>query len=184
VITGDGDAAAIGGNHLIHAARRNLDITVICFNNNIYGMTSGQYSPLTPQGSYATTSPYGMLEKPFDLCNLVMGAGGTFAARSTTYHARQLTNVIKEAISHKGFAFVDALSQCPTYFGRRNKLRTPLDMMNWFKDRAVPVNAWEKLSPEEREDKFPIGVLKKTQATELTEVYKELIQQLQQRGGE
>lgn len=184
VITGDGDAAAIGGNHLIHAARRNLDLTAICFNNNIYGMTSGQYSPLTPQGSYATTSPYGMLEKPFDLCELVMGAGGTFAARSTTYHARQLTNIIKEAISHKGFAFVDALSQCPTYFGRRNKMRSALEMMNWFKDRAVPVKTWEKMSAEEREGKFPIGVLTKTQAPELTEVYNQLIEQLQQRGGE
>ncbi len=107
-----------------------------------------------------------------------------FAARSTTYHARQLTNIIKEAISHKGFAFVDALSQCPTYFGRRNKMRSALEMMNWFKDRAVPVKTWEKMSAEEREGKFPIGVLTKTQAPELTEVYNQLIEQLQQRGGE
>ncbi|HOV65657.1 MAG TPA: 2-oxoacid:ferredoxin oxidoreductase subunit beta [Bacillota bacterium] len=182
VITGDGDAAAIGGNHLIHAARRNVDLTVICFNNNIYGMTSGQYSPLTPQGSYATTAPYGMLERPFDLCELVMGAGGTFAARSTTYHARHLTNMIKEAISHDGFAFVDALSQCPTYYGRRNKLRTPLDMMNWFKDRAVPKASWEKLSTEERDGKFPIGVLVKREAPELTRVYAELVAKIEQRG--
>ena len=182
VITGDGDAAAIGGNHLIHAARRNVDLTVNCFNNNIYGMTSGQYSPLTPQGSYATTAPYGMLERPFDLCELVMGAGGTFAARSTTYHARHLTNMIKEAISHDGFAFVDALSQCPTYYGRRNKLRTPLDMMNWFKDRAVPKASWEKLSTEERDGKFPIGVLVKREAPELTRVYAELVAKIEQRG--
>ena len=182
VITGDGDAAAIGGNHLIHAARRNVDLTVICFNNNIYGMTSGQYSPLTPQGSYATTAPYGMLARPFDLCELVMGAGGTFAARSTTYHARHLTNMIKEAISHDGFAFVDALSQCPTYYGRRNKLRTPLDMMNWFKDRAVPKASWEKLSTEERDGKFPIGVLVKREAPELTRVYAELVAKIEQRG--
>ncbi|MBP8613296.1 MAG: 2-oxoacid:ferredoxin oxidoreductase subunit beta [Firmicutes bacterium] len=184
VITGDGDAAAIGGNHLIHAARRNLDLTVICFNNNIYGMTSGQYSPLTPQGSYATTAPYGMLERPFDLCELVAGAGGTFAARSTTYHARHLTNMIKEAISHDGFAFVDALSQCPTYYGRRNKLRTPLDMMNWFKDRAVPKASWEKLSAEEQDGKFPIGVLVKKESPELTRVYAELIEKIEQRGEE
>lgn len=179
VITGDGDAAAIGGNHLIHAARRNVDLTVVCFNNNIYGMTSGQYSPLTPQDSYATTAPYGMLERPFDLCNLVMGAGGSFAARSTTHHARQLTNVIKEGISHKGFAFIDALSQCPTYFGRRNKFRTPLDMMNWFKERSVSQKDWEKMNPEEREGKFPVGVLTKTEAPELTEVYGQLIEKLQ-----
>ncbi len=182
VITGDGDGAAIGGNHLIHAARRNLDLTVICFNNYIYGMTSGQYSPLTPQGSYATTSPYGMLENPFDLCNLVIGAGGTFAARSTTFHARQLTNIIKDAISHKGFAFVDALSQCPTYYGRRNKQGTPLAMMNWFRDHSVPVRTWEKLGGEERKDKFPVGVLTQTSAPELTAVYQELIEKLQKRG--
>ncbi len=182
VITGDGDAAAIGGNHLIHAARRNLDLTVICFNNYIYGMTSGQYSPLTPQGSYATTSPYGMLENPFDLCNLVIGAGGTFTARGTTYHARQLTNLIKNAVSHKGFAFVDALSQCPTYFGRRNNLRTPMDMMNWYKEHSVTIRAWEKMSSEERKDKFPIGILSETQAPELTEVYGQLVKKLQQRG--
>ncbi len=184
VITGDGDAAAIGGNHLIHAARRNVDLTVICFNNNIYGMTSGQYSPLTPQGSYATTAPYGMIERPFDLCNLVIGAGGTFVARSTAYHARHLTNMIKEAISHKGFAFVDALSDCPTYFGRRNKLKTPWDMMNWFKNRSVMKASWEKMSLEEREGKLPIGVLAKSEAPELTEVYAELVEKIRQRGEE
>ncbi len=147
-------------------------------------MTSGQYSPLTPQGSYATTAPYGMVERPFDLCNLVIGAGGTFTARSTTYHARHLTNMIKEAVQHKGFAFVDALSQCPTYFGRRNKLRTPLDMMNWFKERSVMKGSWEKMSPEDREGKFPIGVLAKGEAPELTEIYAELIDKIQQRGEE
>ena len=176
VVTGDGDAAAIGGNHLIHAARRNVGMTVICFNNNIYGMTSGQYSPLTPEGSYASTAPYGMVERAFDLCELVTGAGGTFVARSTAYHARHLTNVIKEALLHNGFSFVDALSQCPTYYGRRNSLRTPLDMMNWFRDRAVAASSWEKLSPEERKGKFPIGVLRKVDAPELTEVYAKVIE--------
>lgn len=182
LISGDGDAAAIGGNHLIHAARRNLDITVICYNNNIYGMTSGQYSPLTPEGSYASTAPYGMVERSFDLCNLVAGAGGTFVARSTAYHARHLTNVIKEALTHKGFAFVDALSQCPTYYGRRNKMRTVMDMLNWFKDRAVPGSNWENLSAEERKSKFPIGVLRKVEAPELTEVYGKVIERAQEGG--
>lgn len=184
VITGDGDAAAIGGNHLIHAARRNIGLTVVCFDNNIYGMTSGQYSPLTPVGSFASTAPYGMLERPFDLCELVVGAGGTFAARSTTYHARHLVNVIKEALTHNGFSFVDALSQCPTYYGRRNKLRTPLDMMNWFRDHAVPVSTWEKMPPEEREGKFPIGVIKKVDAPEFSEVYSGLIEKVRERGDE
>jgi 2-oxoglutarate ferredoxin oxidoreductase subunit beta len=176
LISGDGDAAAIGGNHLIHAARRNIDMTVVCYNNNIYGMTSGQYSPLTPLGSYASTAPYGMVEPSFDLCDLVAGAGGTFVARSTTYHARHLTNVVKEAIRHKGFSFVDALSQCPTYYGRRNKLRTAQDMMNWFRDRSVPVSSWDKTAPEERKGKFPIGVLKNVEAPELTEVYAKVVE--------
>jgi len=182
VITGDGDAAAIGGNHLIHAARRNMGLTVICYNNNIYGMTSGQYSPLTPAGSFASTAPYGMLEKPFDLCELVIGAGATFAARSTAYHTRHLTNVIKEAIVHKGFAFVDALSQCPTYYGRRNKLRSAMEMLNWFKDRAVPSSSWEKMPLEEREGKFPIGILKKVELPELSEVYEDLIRRVKEGG--
>ena len=184
LISGDGDTAAIGGNHLIHAARRNVDITVICYNNNIYGMTSGQYSPLTPLGSYASTAPYGMVERPFDLCDLVMGAGGTFVARSTAYHARHLTNVIKQAILHKGFSFVDALSQCPTYYGRRNKLRTPLDMLNWFRDRSVLVSSWDKMTLEEREGKFPIGVVKDVQAPELTEVYAKVIARAKEGGAQ
>ncbi len=176
VITGDGDAAAIGGNHLIHAARRNIDITAICFNNNIYGMTSGQYSPLTPTGSYATTAPYGMVERAFDLCELVSGAGGTFVARSTAYHARHLTNMIKEGITHKGFSFIDALSGCPTYFGRRNKMRDPMDLLDWFKDSAVPASSWDRRTEEERRSKFPIGVIQRREAEELCEVYDQLIE--------
>jgi len=181
LISGDGDTAAIGGNHLIHAARRNIDMTVICYNNSIYGMTSGQYSPLTPEGSYASTAPYGMVERSFDLCDLVAGASGTFVARSTTYHARHLTNVIKDAIRHKGFSFVEALSQCPTYYGRRNRLRTVQDMMNWFSYRSVPASSWDKMSPEERQGKFPIGVLRNIEAPELTEVYAKVIERA--RGG-
>ncbi len=180
VITGDGDASAIGGNHLIHAARRNIGLTVICFNNSIYGMTSGQYSPLTPQGSFASTAPYGMLEPNFDLCDLVAGAGGTFVARGTTYHIRPLTTIIKQALTHDGFAFVDALSQCPTYFGRRNKLRTPIDMMNWYRDKAVSVNAYAKLSDEEKKDKFPIGVIRKVDAPEFSKVYSGLVEKVQE----
>ncbi|HHX27757.1 MAG: 2-oxoacid:ferredoxin oxidoreductase subunit beta [Bacillota bacterium] len=183
VITGDGDAAAIGGNHLIHAARRNIGLTVVCFNNNIYGMTSGQYSPLTPRGSYASTAPYGMFERPFDLCELVKGAGGSFIARSTAYHTRHLTNMIKEALKYEGFSFVDALSQCPTYYGRRNRLRTPLDMLNWLRDRAVPASSWDKMTPEEKDGKFPIGILVNQPSTELTKVYGEVMVKAAAEGG-
>jgi 2-oxoglutarate ferredoxin oxidoreductase subunit beta len=181
VITGDGDAGAIGGNHLIHAARRNINLTVICYNNNIYGMTSGQYSPTTPLNSFASTAPYGMIEPSFDLCNLVLGAGGTFVARSTAYHARHLTNCIKDALKHKGFSFVDALSQCPTYFGRRNKLRNPMDHLNWFKERAVPVASWSKLADDEKTSKFPMGVFRAVDSPDLSDMYENLIKRINER---
>ncbi len=113
VFMGDGDSTAIGGNHLIHASRRNIDITAIIIDNNIYGMTGGQYSPLTPTGKRATTAPYGMVERNFDLCELVKGAGATFVARGTTYHAKQLTDLIVAGAQHQGFAVIEAMSQCP-----------------------------------------------------------------------
>lgn len=159
VITGDGDAAAIGGNHLIHAARRNIDITVVCFNNNIYGMTSGQYSPLTPRGMKATTAPYGTIDRSFDLCRLVGAAGASYVARGTAYHVRQLINLIANAIAKKGFSFVEAVSQCPTYYGRRNHMGSAVDMLRWQKEHAVPVKAAANMTPEELEDKIVIGEL-------------------------
>ena len=110
VLTGDGDCSAIGGNHLIHAARRNLGLTVICFNNDIYGMTGGQYSPTTPNGDKATTAPYGNVDRPFDIANLATGAGASFAARGDVYHVRETIDIIKEAILHKGFSLVDVHS--------------------------------------------------------------------------
>ena len=120
VLTGDGDCSAIGGNHLIHAARRNLGLTVIAFNNNIYGMTGGQYSPATPNGERATTAPYGNVDRPFDIASLATGAGASFAARGDVYHVRETIDIIKEAILHKGFSLVDVYSVCPTYYGRKN----------------------------------------------------------------
>src|SRR5665648_583949 len=121
VFMGDGDAAAIGGNHLIHAARRNIDITAIISKNEIYGMTGGQYAPTTSKGSITSTSPYGMIEHTFDICKLVEGAGATYVARSDAYHTKHLQGVLKNAIMHEGFSVVEAITSCPTQFGRRNK---------------------------------------------------------------
>jgi len=121
VVSGDGDLSAIGGNHLIHAARRNLELTVICANNSIYGMTGGQVAPTTPCGSKTVTTPTGSTEPPFDLCKLVKGAGATYIARSTVYHMRDLIKYIKKAFTHKGFSFIDVISPCYTQFGRRNQ---------------------------------------------------------------
>ena len=118
ILTGDGDAAAIGGNHLIQAARRNLDVTMIVNNNGSYAMTGGQVSPVTPTGATTTTTTLGNLESPFDLCKLVEAAGGTYISRWTTAHSAQLIKAIKEGIQHKGFSFIEVVGQCPTIYGR------------------------------------------------------------------
>jgi len=179
VFMGDGDSTAIGGNHLIHACRRNIDITAIIINNNIYGMTGGQYSPLTPTGKKATTAPYGMIERNFDLCELVKGAGATYVARGTTYHAKQLTDLIVAGAKNKGFSVIEALSLCPVSYGRRNKLRTAMDIMKWQKDNTINVKAAAKLKPEDIAGKILIGELHKSEAPEYTAEYGRLIAQLQ-----
>lgn len=131
---GDGDALAIGGNHFIHAARRNIDITAIVMNNRIYGMTGGQFSPLSGTGIKATTAPYTTIDNNFDVVELAMAAGATFVARSTTYHARECTDILKKAILHEGFSVVEILSQCPTHFGRKNKEGNAPQMMENYKN--------------------------------------------------
>lgn len=177
VASGDGDCAAIGGNHLIHAARRNIDLTLVVFNNSIYGMTGGQYSPLTPMGSRATTAPYLTMEPTFDLLELARAAGATFTARATTYHAPLLEKVIEQGIRHKGFSIIEAVAACPTNFGRQNKIGVPAAMMEWQKEHGVMKAAWEKLSPEERQEKFPIGVLsERNDVKEYTAAYEEILQ--------
>ena len=176
VITGDGDCAAIGGNHFIHAARRNIDITTIIMNNNIYGMTSGQYSPMTPKGKLGTTAPYGNVERSFDLAKLSIASGATFVGRSTAYHVQLLAELIEKAILHRGFSVVETITGCPTYYGRRNKVGGPVDMLNWFKDNAVNIKASVNMSPDKLEDKFLIGELYKEDAPEFTDEYSNLVE--------
>ena len=125
VVTGDGDCTAIGENHLIHACRRNIDITTIVFNNNIYGMTGGQISPTSPKGSFGSTAPYGNQDTPFKLAELVAAAGASYSARWTTVQIENLVLSIKEGLKNPGFSFIEVATQCPTYFGRKNKLKTP-----------------------------------------------------------
>ncbi len=137
VISGDGDLAAIGGNHLIHAARRNIDMTVICSNNYIYGMTGGQVAPTTFVGDRTTTSPHGNPERPFDLARLVTAAGASYVARWTTAHPNQASRAMKKALQKKGFSFIEILSQCPTAYGRRTKAGDAVEMMKWFKSLPV-----------------------------------------------
>jgi 2-oxoglutarate ferredoxin oxidoreductase subunit beta len=137
VISGDGDLAAIGGNHLIHAARRNIDMTVICSNNMIYGMTGGQVGPTTFIGDRTTTTPYGNPERPFDLARLVAAAGANYSARWTTAHPFPAARSIKTALKRKGFTFVEMLSQCPTAYGRRARSGDPVELLKWFKSLPV-----------------------------------------------
>ncbi len=176
VITGDGDAAAIGGNHLIHAARRNIDINVICFNNSNYGMTNGQYSPTTPLGKFASTAPYGSVERVFDLCKLVEGAGATYVSRTTSYHIRQLPTMIVNAIKNKGFSFLDVISQCPTYFGRKNKIGLPVEMLKWIRDNSIGIKQADSMKPEELVDKFIIGNFVNKTEPEYTAEYEKIIE--------
>lgn len=134
VYSGDGDLFAIGGNHLIHAARRNMDIKVICVNNFIYAMTGGQGAPTTPLDAISTTAPYGTYEPSFNLPYLAEAAGATYVARWTTFHVRQFAKAIKEVLNHKGFSFIEVLSPCPTLFQRRNKQGDGLAAMKMYKD--------------------------------------------------
>ncbi len=178
-IMGDGDALAIGGNHFIHAARRNIGITAIVVNNAIYGMTGGQYSPTTPIRARASTAPYGNIEPPMPICELAQAAGATYVARSTVYHAIELDRYIEQAIRKNGFSLVEAVSYCHTTFGRMNKLGSPTDMMRQLKDNSVSVNAVEKLSPEERETKIIRGVLHDVEKPEYTQLYEQLVKSAQ-----
>ncbi len=176
VVTGDGDASAIGGNHLIHACRRNIDITTIVFNNNIYGMTGGQYSPTTPTGDKGTTAPYGNIDKPFDICSLACGAGATYVARATAYHAKQMVEYVKKGINHKGFSLIEGMSVCPTYYGRKNKKGSVVDMMNALKDSFVDIKLKEKLSDEKLKNKVFMGEFKNVIEPEYTQEYLKIIE--------
>lgn len=136
VFSGDGDLFGIGGNHFIHAARRNMDLTVICVNNFTYGMTGGQLTPTTPQTANSSTTPYGNYEYPFSLPFLADAAGATYVARWTSLQARQVTKSIKEALEHKGFSFIEVIAPCTTLYQRRNKLGDGLDALEYYKEDA------------------------------------------------
>ena len=180
VLAGDGDIAAIGGNHLIHAARRNIGLTEVVMNNNIYGMTGGQYSPTTPTGDFGTTAPYGNLDRSFDIAGLAYGAGASYAARGSAYHVQQTIQLIQDGIRNKGFSIIDVMSICPTYFGRKNKKGSAVDMMRWQKEHGISVEQAAKLSDEELRDKLVIGLLHHVQYPEFTYKYDELIRHLAQ----
>lgn len=179
VITGDGDCTAIGGNHLIHAARRNVELTVVVFNNNIYGMTGGQYSPTTPTGERGTTAPYGNVDRQFDITQLAAGAGASYTARGTAYHTQQTIKAIQDGITHPGFSLIDCYSPCPTYYGRKNKKGTAVDMMKYQRDHGVTKDQYEKLSDEEKKDKFIVGQLTQNEYPGYADLYQKVIERSQ-----
>jgi len=174
VIAGDGDLAGIGGNHLIHAARRNIDLTVFLVNNNIYGMTGGQVSPTTPLSIKTTTTPYGNIEPPFKTAELVAAAGGVYVARWTTYHVIQLKKAMKEAIEKIGFSFVEICSQCPTSYGRRIGRHEGIDLLKDFKANAIDIKNTGKHKKEELENKLILGKIVEKSRPEFVEGLKQI----------
>ena len=169
---GDGDALAIGGNHFIHAARRNIDITAIVMNNRIYGMTGGQFSPLSGENVRATTAPYLTIDPGFDVVELAKAAGATFVARTTSYHIKQVTDFIRQAILHEGFAVVEILSQCPTYFGRKNKAGDAVDMVQYFKKNTTSIGSKAK---QENPELIERGIFMQTEAPEYCNEYEKVV---------
>ena len=170
---GDGDALAIGGNHFIHAARRNIDLTAIVMNNRIYGMTGGQYSPLSGYGIRATTAPYMNIDHDFDVVELAKSAGATFVARTTTYHVQQITDIIQQAILHKGFSVVEIMSQCPTYFGRKNKEGSAVDMLKRYKEITTPIGSKAK---KENPDLIERGIFVQKEMPEYCKEYDKIVE--------
>jgi 2-oxoglutarate ferredoxin oxidoreductase subunit beta len=179
VITGDGDATAIGGNHFIHAARRNIDITVILMNNNIYGMTGGQVSPTTPYGGRGSTAKVGNPEHPFDIAKLAIAAGASLVARTTAYHVPAMDRIIEKAIQNKGFSLVEIFSQCPTYEGKWNKRGDAAQMLKFYKENSVPIAQVTKHTAEELADKFIIGIIHNEPKREFTAEYQKIIEKHQ-----
>jgi 2-oxoglutarate ferredoxin oxidoreductase subunit beta len=179
VVSGDGDALAIGGNHFIHAARRNIALTFILINNGIYGMTGGQVAPTTPLGARAHTMPYGNIEQPFDPVQLALTAGASFVARGTVFGIVQTTNYIKKAFSHEGFSVVEVISQCPTQYGRLNQSGDPRQMLLWQKENSVPVSEARNMAKEEFEGKIVTGIFRDEKRTEFTRAYREYVSRVQ-----
>jgi 2-oxoglutarate/2-oxoacid ferredoxin oxidoreductase subunit beta len=165
---GDGDTAAIGGNHFIHACRRNIDLTAIVYNNGIYGMTGGQQAPTTPLGARSATTPLGSLEPAFDIVQLALAAGASFVARTTTFDFEEMPTLIVDAVRHPGFAVVEVLTQCPTYFGRLNQLGDAVAMLDYERDMTLPQ---EEITKEKLAGRMPLGVFRREVRPEYTVQY-------------
>lgn len=180
VISGDGDGMAIGGNHTIHACRRNIDIKYILVNNFIYGLTNSQTSPTTPRDFWTVTAQYGNVDYTFDPCKLADAAGATFVARGSVTKPQPLEKLLVSGFQHNGFSFFDIHSNCHVNLGRKNKMGEAVDMLNWIDNRLINKDKYEALSAEEKEHKFPIGILKQdTNKEEYCQAYARVIEKAQ-----
>jgi 2-oxoglutarate ferredoxin oxidoreductase subunit beta len=179
VFGGDGDIVGIGLSHFIHAARRNLDILVMMVNNMIYGMTGGQVAPTTPFKSKTTTTPYGSFEHPLDATRLAVTAGACYAARWTTAQPNELKESIKKALRLKGFRFIEAVSQCPTAFGKRVGFKNAGEMLKWFKEKSIQIEQTEKLNEDAIAERIVIGEFVQRRRPSLIEAVSRTVREAQ-----
>jgi len=182
VISGDGDLFAIGGNHFIHAARRNMDIQVICANNFTYGMTGGQHGPTTPLESSAPTTPYGNIEHPFNLVHLAAGSGAVYVARWTVFHARKLIESIKKALQKEGFSFIEVVTPCTEIYGQYNKMGTAVDMMKWLKRVSEIRHHYDPVKAEITPSKIVVGEFVDIEKPGYNRLLREMIAKVQMKG--
>ncbi len=175
VIMGDGDASAIGGNHFIHACRRNLELTALIFNNGIYGLTGGQLAPTTPLGKRSTTSITGSIEPAFDLVRLALGAGAGFVARTSSFDHKQMASYFKKAITFNGFSVVDVITSCPTYFGRMNDVAEPYDMVHYVRDTTSPMHDCECDHEPTPETVLLTGIYREEARPDYVSLYREKV---------
>jgi len=174
-VAGDGDALAIGGNHTIHGCRRNIDMTLIIINNFIYGLTNSQTSPTTPRGMWTVSQKAGNIDPTFNACDLAKASGASFVARDTVLDPKKLEKTLLKAMEHKGFSFVEVLSNCHINLGRKNKMNSAVENLNWIDSITVPKKKYDALSEEEKLNLLPTGILHEdTEADEYCEMYAEI----------
>jgi len=174
-VAGDGDALAIGGNHTIHACRRNIDINFIVINNFIYGLTNSQTSPTTPQGMWTVSQKAGNIDPTFDACELAIAAGASFVGRETMLDPKKLERLLVKGFEHRGFSFFDIMSNCHINLGRKNKMASAMENLNWIDSITTPKAKYDKLTPEEQLNMFPTGVLKHdTEVREYCDMYQDI----------
>ena len=178
VTMGDGDGTTIGGNHLIHCARRNINLTAIIANNYNYGQTGGQYSATTPVNSVTSTSPYGHVEQNFDICKLAEAAGAGYVARATAYNPIQMRKLIRGGIEHKGFSLIETMIACPTHYGRYNKQGEASRMMQLMNEQSISVEKAKSMTEKEREGRLITGLLVNKDRDDYYTKYKSIIDAL------